>query len=397
MNSSSASPALPGVGRVDQSYFRLGHAFLIALVLHLMLLLLVALFPEVFAPPSVLVMAPDTKPPPVRFTFIDVPDDNLVAENPDADFLSDKVREEAGPTPSVTTPEGKLPPSEGNTPEKVAFGAEVQPPSPPSPAAPRLPRTAVAQPPEPEPAARAETSAAEDSETLESQPAPVVEDEQGPAKEDPLARRAREGAGDAGETGENQRPIDPRQKKFSQALDRMTTRPLPTDLQAVAPPSQTPPRLQSGKSTQWQFNNPDPAYPVKVGSISFDSKGADFGPWLAEFHRRVLAEWNSNINAWHEKLWREIVGAPVAPDAMKQNAFARRINSTRGVTGIIFLVTREGSVIDLELIHPSGTVELDRSVQKTLRNVLLPPLPDDFPDAVLPIRAGFYYNVEPPE
>ena len=96
-------------------------------------------------------------------------------------------------------------------------------------------------------------------------------------------------------------------------------------------------------------------------------------------------------------MWREIVGAPVAPDAMKQNAFARRINSTRGVTGIIFLVTREGSVIDLELIHPSGTVELDRSVHKTLRNVLLPPLPDDFPDAVLPIRAGFYYNVEPPE
>ena len=35
----------------------------------------------------------------------------------------------------------------------------------------------------------------------------------------------------------------------------------------------------------------------------------------------------------------------------------------------------EGSVIDLELFYASGTLELDRSVQKTLRNVLLPPLP----------------------
>jgi len=319
-----------------------------------MVLLLVALFPDFFAPPSMLVAAPDSKPPPVRFTFIDVPDDHVVAENPDAELLSDKAREEAGPTPRETTPAGKLPPAEGNSPEKVVTGAE---PSPPRPLAQQLPRTAAAQTPD-----------------------PVAEEQPGPGK-----------------TGKNRPAVDSRQKQFSQALDRMQTAPLPTDLQAVAPPAQTPPRLQSGTSTQWQFNNPDPAYPVKVGSISFDSKGADFGPWLAEFHRRVLAEWNRNITAWHEKLWREIVGAPQAPDAMKQNAFARRINSTFGVTGIVFLVTREGSVIDLELVRPSGVVELDRSVQKTLRNVLLPPLPDDYPDAVLPIRAGFYYNVEPPE
>jgi len=380
VNASSASPVLPGVGRVDQPYFRLGHAVLIALVLHLVLLLLVALFPGVFAAPSVLVVAPEDKLPPVRFTFIDVPDDHVVPENPDAEFLSDKAREEAGPTPSVTTPEGKLPPSEGNTPEKVAAGVEAPPPSPPSPPVHRLPRTGAAQPLEPQPDTPPESPEAGESESSAAQEMPVADDGQGPAR-----------------GTEKERQVDPRQKKFSQALDRMTTRPLPTDLQAVAPPSRTPPRLQSGKSTQWQFNNPNPAYPVKVGSISFDSKGADFGPWLAEFHRRVLAEWNININSWHERLWREIVGAPLAPDAMKQNAFARRINSTRGVTGIVFLVTREGSVIDLDLIHPSGTVELDRSVQKTLRNVHLPPLPDDYPDAVMSIRAGFYYNVEPPE
>ena len=244
------------------------------------------------------------------------------------------------------------------------------------------------QPPEPEPAAPEEIPAAAEPTPADAQPEPAQEDERGPSEQDPS---------DRDDSGKDRRRVDPKQRSFSRALDRMAAQPLPTDLQAVAPPAQTPPRLQSGKSTQWQFNNPDPAYPVKVGSISFDSKGADFGPWLAEFHRRVLAEWNANITAWHEKLWREIVGAPQAPDALTQNAYARRINSTRGVTGIVFLVTREGSVIDLEMIRPSGTVELDRSVQKTMRNVLLPPLPPDYPDAVLPIRAGFYYNLEPPE
>jgi outer membrane biosynthesis protein TonB len=61
----------------------------------------------------------------------------------------------------------------------------------------------------------------------------------------------------------------------------------------------------------------------------------------------------------------------------------------------LFNVTREGSVVALQVIHASGSVDLDRSVQKTLRNVILPALPEDYPDDVLEIRAGFYYNTEP--
>jgi TonB family protein len=87
----------------------------------------------------------------------------------------------------------------------------------------------------------------------------------------------------------------------------------------------------------------------------------------------------------------------MASDAEKWNSYATRMNNTRGVTGVVFEVTREGSVVALDLIHPSGTLELDRSVQKTLRNVLLPPLPSDYPDESLRIQAGFYYNVTPPE
>jgi len=378
-HSSATAAALPG--RIDEPRFQFSHAFGIAILLHVLLLLTVALFPEAFAAPQ-LQVEEEQDLPPVRFTFIDVPDDHVVEENPDAEMLSDKAREESGPTPSETTPDGDLPPSEGNTPEKIA-GAPPPPP-PPAPLTPpvqQLPRVADQSQPqpvqeEPPPAPEAEPVAADELS------ARTETDDDGPAREDDLPLQAKPQS-------------DPKQKSFSRALDALAAKPLPTDLQAVVPPEQQPPRLQSGDPTQWQFNNPNPKYPVSVGSLSFDSKGADFGPWLAEFHRRVLAEWNRNLQAWVDRLQREVLTGQSA-DPMAYHNLSRRIASIRGVTGVIFVVTREGSVIDLELIHASGTLELDRSVQKTLRNVLLPPLPPDYPDEFFPIRAGFYLGVEPP-
>jgi TonB family protein len=395
VNSHFPAAAAAVAGRIDEPRFQLAHALGIAILLHLLLLLMVSLFPEIFAAPRLINVQEEPDMAPVKFTFIDVPDDNVVEENADADLVSDKDREESGPTPTETTPEGTLPPSEGNTPELIQGGAPPAPQIPPSPPVQQLPRVAPETPPEPEPAQEEERPAPAEPEP----PAPdetsarTATDESGPAREDEVPLQA-DGQPQENDDGQDERAIDPKQKSFSQALDRLATKSLPTDLQAVAPPDQQPPRLQSGDPTQWQFNNPDPKYPVSVGSLSFDSRGADFGPWLAEFHARVLAEWNRNLTAWYERLWREILTAP-SPDPMQQNALIRRLNSIRGVTGVVFVVTREGSVIDLELIHPSGTLELDRSVQKTLRNVMLPPLPPDFPDEFFPIRAGFYYGVEP--
>ena len=407
MSATSAIPPVPLPARLNRPRFTIGHAFGIAVVVHILLLLLVGLFPQVFASPEFLLDDEALKPPPVRFTFIDVSDENEVDANPDAELISDTDRVEAGEVPRETTPEGKLPPSEGNTREKVAAAAESSP-VPPMPPARQLPR--VASPPaqqEPQPESPPPAPAPEDvrpepepvetpAEQTADEPAarPLDEAETGP-RDDALRREeARQAA--ASESDATNETANPRQQKFSRALDQLTPRSLPTDLQAVTPPQQTPPRAQKGGSLEWQFDNPDPAYPVNLGSISFDSKGADFGEWLKEFHIRVLAEWNRNISEWHNRVMNEIAGATMPADAAKWNAYARRINSTRGVTGINFVVTREGSVVSLEMVHASGTMELDRSVQKTLRNVLLPPLPVDYPDELLPIQAGFYYNVDPP-
>ncbi len=364
--------------------FTMGHALAVAAVVHILLLLTAGLFPQAFAAPAFLLADEEIKPPPVKFTFIDVSDENEVESNPDATLVSDRDRVEAGEVPPVTTPDGKLPPSRGNTPEKVARAGDavMVPPSPPARSLPRV------QPPEPQVEQAAEESAPDEAEADDLRE--EAADSETPRPQD-LTETGEAAAGNPARP----RP-DSRQDLFRRALDREASRSLPTDLQAVAPPEKTPPRAPQGGSLEWQFNNPNPAYPVKLGSLSFDSKGAYFGDWRKEFHIRVLAEWNRNIREWHTRVMNEIASAAIPADPAVWNAYAQRINSTRGVTGINFIVTREGSVIALELVHPSGTVELDRSVQKTLRNVLLPPLPDDYPDDMLPIQAGFYYNVEPP-
>lgn len=371
-----ATPALAaGPERVDAPRFRLTHSLGLALLLHLLILLLISLFPELFAAPEVRLARLRNVPASIKFTFIDVPDDHVVAENPDAKLVSDKAREESGPTPQVTTPEGRHPPSTGNTREKIAGGAQVAARESRLPPAPRLPRPA-------RPAAAAREPAGEPAGRRR------VDTDRGPGPRDLSPRAA---------PGKPSRRPDGRQRRFSHALDRLAADPLPLDLEAMARPADTAPDPGAGRSTVWNFDNPNPSFPVKIGTLSFDSKGADFGPWLAEFHSRVLNEWNRNLTAWHERVWQDMLGARVASDSEIWNRYARIMNRTRGVTGVDFLVTREGSVVNLQMIHPSGALELDRSVQKTLRNVLLPPLPDDYPDDTLLIRAGFYYNVEPPE
>jgi outer membrane biosynthesis protein TonB len=401
--SPSATPALAGgAARFDEPRFSLIHALGVAVLLHLLLLLLASVAPDIlFAPGLLLAQEPD-RPPPIKFTFIDVPDDHVVEENPDARLVSDKAREEAGPTPTETTPEGLDPPSTGNTRERVAGGVEAVPQPLPRPPADQLPRPAPPtprpreQPPTAtEPEMPADPGEAQEEETPDSSPAQrpeptgrseVTEPGPGPG-----------GVEDGGDEGRNQRRLDPKQEKFSKALDELVPRSLPTDLQAVAPPQDSPADPSQGTSTIWSFDNPNPAFPVNIGTLSFDSKGADFGPWLKEFHARVLNEWNRNLAEWHERVWREALGTRFVSDAEKWNAYAMRMNSIRGVTGVIFNVTREGSVVALQMIHASGSIDLDRSVQKTLRNVILPPLPPDYPDDILQIRAGFYYNVDPPQ
>jgi TonB family protein len=71
-------------------------------------------------------------------------------------------------------------------------------------------------------------------------------------------------------------------------------------------------------------------------------------------------------------------------------------NQQQGATGqtmIKFTIRRDGSIVDASIEKPSGTTTLDTAA---LRSVLatrtLPPLPDGFPNPILPVHLNFEYK-----
>ena len=96
---------------------RFPQAFLIALVLHILLFLLFFLFGKEFL--ALATLAADEPlsltSDPIRFTFVDLPDELLVKENPDAKFFSDANREIRSEEPPAEAEESDLPFSEGNS------------------------------------------------------------------------------------------------------------------------------------------------------------------------------------------------------------------------------------------------------------------------------------------
>ncbi len=101
-----------GVDRI-----RFPQAFLIAVVLHILLFLLFFLFGKEFL--ALATLAADeplsVASEPIRFTFVDLPDELLVKENPDAKFFSDANREIRSEEPPAEAEESDLPFSEGNS------------------------------------------------------------------------------------------------------------------------------------------------------------------------------------------------------------------------------------------------------------------------------------------
>jgi TonB family protein len=105
------------------------------------------------------------------------------------------------------------------------------------------------------------------------------------------------------------------------------------------------------------------------GLIQFDSKGADFGPWLRRFIAQVKSNWF----------------IPSAAMMMK------------GHVVITFNVHRNGSITDIEVKGPSGIDAFDRAaVNALLTSNPTQALPPDYPSESAFFTVTFLYNEEPP-
>jgi TonB family protein len=121
---------------------------------------------------------------------------------------------------------------------------------------------------------------------------------------------------------------------------------------------------------QENFSNQRGGQDQNVGeSIQFDSKGVEFGPWLARFVAQVRSNW-------------------MIPQAAM---------SMRGHVVITFFVHKDGRITDVTVAKPSSVDAFTLSA----RNAILTsnptvPLPPEYPDDKAFFTVTFYFNEQPP-
>ena len=101
-----------------------------------------------------------------------------------------------------------------------------------------------------------------------------------------------------------------------------------------------------------------------------DTQGVDFGPYLTQMLKIVRMNWYNLI-----------------PEE------ARPPQLTPGVTSIEFKIMPGGNISGVRIVHPSGSVPLDRAAWGgVVSGNPYPPLPQKFTGPFLAIRFHFYYN-----
>ncbi len=121
---------------------------------------------------------------------------------------------------------------------------------------------------------------------------------------------------------------------------------------------------------QESFGNVRGGQDPNVGeSIQFDTKGVEFGPWLARFVAQVRSNW-------------------MIPQAAM---------SMRGNVTITFYVHKDGRITDVSVARPSAVNAFTLSG----RNAILTsnptiPLPVEYPDPKAFFTVTFYFNEQPP-
>ncbi len=231
--------------KTERDSLRFWQALLIALLAHLLIAWLLDRSPEAFAAyfqlsPEQLLALEQAEDPPLRFEFVDIPDEPEV-EPDEPEALSDRSRRARGqerpdPAPAPTDPD---PYTEGNTAQKV----QVLP-----------------QPEAEESVAELQPGATE-AEAAAGEGAPAVGMEPDrPVPESP----AESGLGE---------PEEPASKgDLLQSVPRISEREL-----------------------QESFDNPGGFSPMELGTVSFDTAAIDWGPYARVMLRIIRRNWIARL------------------------------------------------------------------------------------------------------
>ena len=320
--------------------------YLSSLILHFFLLLLLLFSPDLLRRGRMLIGLPVQVAPNKQYSYLLLPPEvlrKLTEPPPENSPLSDRDRKAQGRSP-VINPRGlPMPYSRGNTPLPEIAGGRPPAAPPPTPppaaggnAAPAAPGAPANQSPNPEPQNRV---AQNDGLRLEDAKPP---------------------SGGSGQ-GLNLPNLTP-----GQAIQQ--------SLQSAARGRSTGGGV--GNSSGYgegngQFQNLEPNFSTEGPLILSDTRGVDFGPYLARVVFAVRRNWYS-----------------VIPESARLGE--------KGRVGIVFEILKDGSVPQVRLVASSGSDPLDRAALTGIRaSVPFPPLPEEFTGNHLVLQFIFLYNLSP--
>jgi TonB family protein len=311
--------------------------FLTSVFLHFFMILFIIYAPDLLRRGKLMMGIPVTERSP-QVTTLFIPPDLLksLREPPPQARPSDKNRRAQGRSPLIDPNGVHAPYSRGNTREpEIARGA---PPSPPPAAAPTPPPGGPPAPPQAQPAAP-------------------------PAKAEP-------------QTDAGLRLDDPNVQPDASGKFRM---PSMTPGQAIQQSMQAAARggyhpdsgAGGGGDSNLDFNNLHPNFSTEAPTILSDTRGVDFGPYLARIVYIVKRNWLA-----------------VIPESARLGE--------KGRVGIVFEILKDGSVPQLRLVASSGSDPLDRAALNGIHaSAPFPPLPQEFTGNHLVLQFIFLYNLTP--
>lgn len=225
---------------------RFPEAFVAALIIHLLALFLVEPI-RGFLPASPDLQMVPVQPEPLQFTFVNLPDEVRVEENPDARFFSDADRLARADKPPEETGDSDIPQSEGNS-----SMIEITPPEPQETFVEPSTEVAEPQPPQPDPPPAGGP-----------EPAPPQEPEtDGPVRQPPADIEA---------SPEN------RTEKILEALRDV----------AESKPGGFDTRFESRQPSRiWEF-----------GGLSFETKNFEWGDYARRLQEIIRSNWRIPLSA----------------------------------------------------------------------------------------------------
>lgn len=312
-------------------------SFLLAIILQLLATLLLLVSPRLFSSAARMLNLEAKPKPQQQATLLYFPRDRLrpARKPPLTNRLSDKNRIAQGKSPVVNNKGLRMPYMRGNSHLPEIAGGHHAPTPPPAPPAPK---------PAPKTMAQAAKPAA----------APPQKQEQEEAQLRLMNVKPPSAKGDSSLHLQASTPGEEIQQSLHAAVQN------PYGGASVGP-----------GNSPYQLQNINPNFSTSGPIILSDTRGVNFGPYLARVVYIVRRNWYA-----------------VIPESARLGE--------KGRVALVFEIVKDGSVPQLRLLASSGSPPLDTAALASIRaSNPFPPLPPQFTGNHLVLEFIYFYNMEP--